>query len=110
VKGIAVMSAHRVQRSFQIWRPPAKQGLPSVEASVWNAFPAAARAGADSCKSSTKAMSDTLDDPAVRERLEALGLEIAAPERRTPGLSRHIRPRRGRGWGKVVHRRRISAD
>jgi len=83
VKGIAVMSAHRVKIIPDL-PTTGEQGLPGVEASVWNAFflpPGTPRPIVDKLN---KAMSDTLDDPAVRGRLEDLGLEIAAPERRTP--------------------------
>ena len=37
-----------------------------------------------------KAMSDTVDDPAIRKRLEELGLEIVPKENRTPGISRQV--------------------
>ena len=102
VKGIAVMSAHRVKIIPDL-PTTGEQGLPGVEASVWNAFflpPGTPRPIVDKLN---KAMSDTLDDPAVRGRLEDLGLEIAAPERRTPEyLTKFLADEVAR-WGKVVH-------
>ncbi|HSZ67328.1 MAG TPA: tripartite tricarboxylate transporter substrate-binding protein [Xanthobacteraceae bacterium] len=109
VKGIAVMSAHRVKIIPDL-PTTGEQGLPGVEASVWNAFflpPGTPRPIVDKLN---KAMSDTLDDPAVRGRLEDLGLEIAAPERRTPEyLTKFLADEVAR-WGKVVHDAGISAD
>jgi tripartite-type tricarboxylate transporter receptor subunit TctC len=109
VKGIAVMSAHRVKIIPDL-PTTGEQGLPGVEASVWNAFflpPGTPRPIVDKLN---KAMSDTLDDPAVRGRLEDLGLEIAAPERRTPEYLTKFVADEVERWGKVVHAAGISAD
>ena len=109
VKGIAVMSAHRVKIIPDL-PTTGEQGLPGVEASVWNAFflpPGTPRPIVDKLN---KAMSDTLDDPAVRGRLEDLGLEIAAPERRTPEYLTKFLANEVARWGKVVHDAGISAD
>jgi len=57
-----------------------------------------------------KAMSDTLDDPAIRKRLEELGLEVVPPERRTPEYLAKYLPAEIERWAKVVHRAGISAD
>jgi tripartite-type tricarboxylate transporter receptor subunit TctC len=109
VKGIAVMSAHRVKIIPDL-PTTGEQGLPGVEASVWNAFflpPGTPRPIVDKLN---KAMSDTLDDPAIRGRLEGLGLEIAAPERRTPEYLKKFLADEVERWGKVVHAAGISAD
>jgi tripartite-type tricarboxylate transporter receptor subunit TctC len=109
VKGIAVMSAHRVKIIPDL-PTTGEQGLPGVEASVWNAFflpPGTPRPIVDKLN---RAMSDTLDDPAVRGRLEDLGLEIAAPERRTPEYLKKFVADEVERWGKVVHAAGISAD
>ncbi|MGA9008175.1 MAG: tripartite tricarboxylate transporter substrate-binding protein [Xanthobacteraceae bacterium] len=109
VKGVAVMSAHRVEIIADL-PTTGEQGLPGVEASVWNAFflpPGTPRPIVDKLN---KAMSDTLDDPAIRSRLEGLGLEIAAPERRTPEYLKKFLAHEVERWGKVVHAAGISAD
>jgi putative tricarboxylic transport membrane protein len=109
VKGIAVMSAHRVKIIPDL-PTTGEQGLPGVEASVWNAFflpPGTPRPIVDKLN---KAMSDTLDDPVIRGRLEDLGLEIAAPERRTPEYLKKFLADEVECWGKVVHAAGISAD
>ena len=56
------------------------------------------------------AMSDTLDDPAIRGRLEELGLEIVPPERRTPDYLTTFVPAEIDRWGKVVRAAHISAE
>ena len=109
VKGIAVMSARRVKIIPDL-PTTGEQGLPGVEASVWNAFflpPGTPRPIVDKLN---KAMSDTLDDPAIRGRLEDLGLEIAVPERRTPEYLTKFLADEVERWGKVVHAAGISAD
>lgn len=101
VKGIAVMAPRRV-RIISDLATTGEQGLNGVEASVWNAFflppgtpqPIVARLN--------KAMSDTLDDPVVSQRLGDLGLEIAAPERRTPDYLAKLVPQEVERWAKVV--------
>jgi tripartite-type tricarboxylate transporter receptor subunit TctC len=49
-----------------------------------------------------KAMSDTMDDPNVRKRLEDLGLEIVVPERRTPKYLAKFVPEEIARWTKVA--------
>ncbi len=87
-----------------------EQGLPGVEASVWNAFFLPPGTPRPIVQKLNKAMSDTLDDPAIRERLEDLGLEIATPERRTPEYLATFLAAEVERWGKVVHAAGISAD
>jgi tripartite-type tricarboxylate transporter receptor subunit TctC len=109
VKGIAVMSAKRVVIIPEL-ATTGEQGLPGVEASVWNAFFLPPGTPRPIVEKLNRAMSDTLDDPAVRQRLEDLGLEIAAPERRTPEYLAKFVPEEVERWTKVVHAAGISAD
>jgi len=109
VKGIAVMSLHRVKIIPDL-ATSGEQGLPGVEASVWNAFFLPPHTPAPIVQKLNKAMSDTLDDSTVRGRLESLGLEIAAPERRTPDYLAKFVPEEVARWGKVVHAAGISAN
>ena len=55
-------------------------------------------------------MSDTLDDPAIRKRLEELGLEIAPPERRTPEYLAKYLPQEIERWAKPIREGGVSAD
>jgi len=109
VKGIAVMAATRAAIIPDL-ATSGEQGLPGVEASVWNAFflpKGAPRAIADRLN---RAMNEMLDDPAVRKRLEGLGLEIVPPERRGPEYLAKFLAEEIDRWGKIVRAAGISAD
>ena len=109
VKGIAVMSPRRVKIIADL-PTTGEQGLPGVEASVWNAFFLPPDAPAEIVQKLNRAMSDTLDDPVVSKRLNDLGLEIVAPERRTPGYLAKFVPKEVTRWTNVVHAAGISPD
>jgi putative tricarboxylic transport membrane protein len=55
-------------------------------------------------------MSSMLDDQALRKRLEDLGLEIVAPERRSPEYLAKFLPEEIALWGKVITTAGISMD
>lgn len=57
-----------------------------------------------------KAMSDTLDDPGIRKRLEELGLEIAPPARRSPEYLAKFLQEEIERWAKPIREAGISAD
>lgn len=101
VKGIAVMAPRRVPIIADL-ATTSEQGLAGVEASVWNAFFLPRGTPEPIVRKLNKAMSDTVDDPNVRKRLEDLGLEIAAPERRTPEYLAKFVPEEIARWTKVV--------
>jgi tripartite-type tricarboxylate transporter receptor subunit TctC len=77
---------------------------------VWNAFFLPPGTPAPIVARLNKAMSDTLDDAVVSKRLEDLGLEIAAPERRTPGYLAKLVPQEVERWGKVVRAAGITPN
>jgi len=109
VKGIAVLSETRVPISPEI-PTSGEQGLPGVESSVWNAFFVPKGTPEPIVRKLNKAMSDTLDDPNIRKRLEELGLVIVPPERRTPEYLAKFLPQDIARWGKVIQAAGISAD
>jgi tripartite-type tricarboxylate transporter receptor subunit TctC len=109
VKGIAVMAKTRVAIIPEV-PTTGEQGLPGVEASVWNAFFLPKGTPDPIVRKLNKAMSDTLDDPAIRRRLEELGLEIVPAERRTPEYLAKFVPEEIARWAKPVHAAGISAD
>ncbi len=109
VRGIAVMSLHRVKIIPDL-ATTGEQGLPGVEASVWNAFFLPPGTPSSIVAKLNKAMSEALDDPEVRKHLEDLGLEIAAPERRTPEYLAKFMPEEVARWAKVVHAAGITPD
>ncbi len=49
-----------------------------------------------------KAMSDTVDNPAIQKRLEELGLDIVPAERRSPEYLSKYLPEEIARWKKVV--------
>jgi tripartite-type tricarboxylate transporter receptor subunit TctC len=109
VKGIAVMAGKRVPIIPDV-PTTGEQGLPGVEASVWNAFFFPRGTPEAVVRKLNKAMSDTLDDPAIRKRLEELGLEIVPPERRSPEYLAKFLPEEIERWAKPVRAAGISAD
>jgi len=109
VKGIAVMSEKRVPIIPDL-PTTGEQGLPGVEASVWNAFFLPKGTPEPIVRKLNKAMSDTLDDPGIRKRLEELGLEIVPPERRSPEYLAKYLPEEIARWAKPIREAGISAD
>src|ERR1700734_1819957 len=102
VKGIAVMSPRRVKIIPDL-ATTGEQGLPGVEASVWNAFFLPKGVPPAIVQKIDKAMSDSLDDATVSKRLEDLGLEIVPAEERTPGYLAKFQADEVARWAKVVH-------
>ena len=109
VKGIAVMAEQRVPIVPEL-ATTGEQGLPGVEASVWNAFFLPKGTPEPIVRKLNKAMSDTLDNAAIRKRLEELGLEIVPPERRTPEYLAKFLPQEIERWAKPILAAGISAD
>ncbi len=109
VKGIAVMAAQRVPIIPDL-PTTGEQGLPGVEASVWNAFFLPKGAPDAIVRKLNTVMSATLDDPSIRGRLSELGLEIVPPERRSPEYLAQFLPQEIERWAKVVRDAGISPD
>jgi tripartite-type tricarboxylate transporter receptor subunit TctC len=102
VKAIAVMSPTRAKIMPDL-PTTGEQGLPGVEASVWDAYFLPAGAAPAIVAKLNRAISDTLSDARVSNRLESLGLEIAPPEQRTPEYLAKLVPKEVARWTKVVH-------
>ena len=109
VKGIAVMSAKRVPIIPDV-PTTGEQGLPGVEATVWNAFFFPKGTPEPIVRKLNQAMRETLEDPTIRKRLEAFGLELVPPEQRTPEYLAKFVPEEIARWGKVIKAAGISAD
>src|SRR5229473_3727446 len=109
VKPIAIMGPNRVPIIPAV-PTTAEQGLAGVESSVWNAYFLPRGAPDPIVRRLNKAMSDALDDPAMRKRLEELGLEILPPERRTPEYLAKYLPQEIARWSKPILAAGISAD
>ncbi len=109
VKGIAVMSEKRVSIISEL-PTTGEQGLPGVEASVWNAFFLPKGTPDAIVRRMNKAMSDMLDNPSIRKRLEDLGLEIVPAERRTPEFLAKFLPEEIARWGNVIRAAGITPE
>jgi tripartite-type tricarboxylate transporter receptor subunit TctC len=109
VKGIAVMAAKR-SPSIPELATTGEQGLAGAEVSVWNAFFLPKGAPAPVVLRLNKAMSDMLDSPVIRKRLEDLGLELVTPERRSPEYLARFLAEEIERWGAVIRAARIHAD
>ncbi len=109
VKGIAVMAAKRVPIIANL-ATTGEQGLKGVEATVWNAFFLPKGTPDPIVRKLNKAMSDTIDDPAIRKRLQGLGLEILPPEERTPEYLAKYLPQEIARWSRVINAAGIKVD
>jgi tripartite-type tricarboxylate transporter receptor subunit TctC len=109
VKPIAILGPNRVPIIPGV-PTSGEQGLAGVESSAWNAFFLPKGASDAIVRKLNKAMSDSLDDPALRKRLEELGLEIAPPERRTPEYLAKFVPQEIERWAKPIRASGVSGD
>ena len=109
VKGVAVMAPKRVPIIPEL-ATTGEQGLAGVEATVWNAFFLPKGTPDPIVRKLNKAMSDTIDNPGIRRRLEEMGLEILPPEQRTPEYLAKYLPQEIERWGKAIKAAGISID
>jgi tripartite-type tricarboxylate transporter receptor subunit TctC len=109
VKGIAVMAPKRVPIIAELGTT-GEQGLPNVEATVWNGFFLPKGTPDPIVRKLNKAMNDMIDDPAIRKRLEDLGLEILPPDQRTPEYLAKFLPLEVERWAVVIRAAGISLD
>jgi tripartite-type tricarboxylate transporter receptor subunit TctC len=101
VKGIAVMAPRRVPIIAEL-ATTGEQGLAGVEATVWNGFFFPKGTPDAIVRRVNKAMNTMIEDPAMRKRLEELGLEILPAEQRTPEhLAKYLAEDVAR-WKKVI--------
>ena len=109
VKPIAVLAPKRVSIIPEV--PTAReQGLPGVEASVWNAFFLPKGTPDPIVRKLNAAVNQSLESPALRKRLEELGLEIFPPEERTPEYLAKFVPEEIARWAKPIRAAGINAD
>jgi len=101
VKGLAVMAPRRVPIIPDL-ATTGEQGLAGVEATVWNGFFFPKGTPDAIVRRMHKAMTSMIEDPAIRKRLEALGLEILPPEQRTPEYLAKYLPQEVARWRKVI--------
>ena len=83
VKGLAIMSKQRAPVLPNL-ATAEEQGLPGLEAYTWSAILMPKGAPENAVKKISDAMSEALDTPVVRERLETSGVNIPPKDRRGP--------------------------
>ena len=109
VKGIAVMAMKRAAIIPDL-ATTGEQGLPGVEASVWNGFFFPKDTPQPILDKMHKAIETMIARPEIRQKMEALGLEILPPEQRTPAYLAKFLPEDVERWSKVIRAAGISVD
>jgi tripartite-type tricarboxylate transporter receptor subunit TctC len=101
VKGLAVMSPRRVPIIPDL-STTGEQGVKGVEATVWNGFFFPKGTPDAIIRRMNKVMNTMIEEPAMRKRLQELGLEILPAEQRTPEyLAKYLAEDVAR-WKKVI--------
>jgi tripartite-type tricarboxylate transporter receptor subunit TctC len=109
VKGIAVMSPRRAAVIPDL-ATTGEQGLPGVEASVWNGFFFPKGTPQAIIDKMHKAVETMIAKPEIRQKMESLALEILPPEQRTPAYLAKFLKEDVERWGKVIKAAGISVD
>ena len=87
-----------------------EQGVPGVEATVWNGFFFPKGTPKSIVDKTNKALETILNKPETRQKLEQMGLEILPPEQRTPEYLAQFLKQDIERWGKVIKAAGISVD
>ena len=85
-------------------------GLPGFHVSVWNALWVPARTPRDIVTKLNTAAVEALADPAVRQRLDELGLEIPPREQQTPDALARFHKAEIEKWWPIVKAANIKQD
>jgi tripartite-type tricarboxylate transporter receptor subunit TctC len=109
VKGIAVMSPRRAAVSPDL-ATTGEQGIPGIEATVWNGFFFPKGTPKPIVDKMHKAIETVIAKPDIRQKMEALGLEILPPEQRTPEYLAKFLKQDVERWGKVIKDAGISVE
>ncbi|MEI8151520.1 MAG: tripartite tricarboxylate transporter substrate binding protein [Hyphomicrobiales bacterium] len=109
VKPIAMLARERTPLLPDL--PTAdEQGLKDFDVSAWNAILLPKSATPEMVAKLNKAVSQALDRPASRSRLDALGLIAAAPNRRSPQYLRTFINAEIEKWAKPVKASGLKVD
>ena len=87
-----------------------EQGLPGVEASVWNAFFLPKGTPDPIVRRLTQALNETLESPSVRERFEAIGEAVVPSERRGPQYFTKFVASEIERWAKPIKASGVTVD
>jgi tripartite-type tricarboxylate transporter receptor subunit TctC len=83
IKAIALL-AHSRSPLLPSLATADEQGLPGFEAITWNAFFMPKGTPAAIVNKLNAAVADAMESPAVKERMQELGVDLVGPERRSP--------------------------
>jgi tripartite-type tricarboxylate transporter receptor subunit TctC len=99
------------QRSLVLQQVPTarEQGL-AFDVTVWQGLFLAKNTPEPIVRTLNAALSKTLDLPSVRARFEALGVEIAAPERRSPEYFAKFVAEEIERWSGPIKSSSVSVD
>ncbi len=108
VRALAIMTAERspVLPNLATTR---EQGL-DVQAYTWNALFAPKGTPADVVKKLNDAMVAAMETPAVKDRLQAIGAQIVAPDRRTPAYLGKFVPEEIAKWAVPIKASGVSIE
>jgi tripartite-type tricarboxylate transporter receptor subunit TctC len=109
VKGIAVMSPRRAAVAPDL-ATTGEQGVPGVEATVWNGFFFPKGTPKAIVNKMHGAIEKMIARPDIPQKMESLGLEILPPEQRTPDYLAKFLPQDIERWGKVIKAAGISVE
>lgn len=109
VKGIAILS--RTRSSLMPTLATAhEQGLVDFEAITWNAFFLPKDTPASIVKRLNNAIIEALNSPVVQDRMHTLGVDIVAPERRSPEYLQKFVESEIAKWAVAIRASGISLD
>ncbi|HKA75185.1 MAG TPA: tripartite tricarboxylate transporter substrate-binding protein [Xanthobacteraceae bacterium] len=109
IKPIAYLSPRRVQVLPQV-ATAQEQGLANFDTSSWHALFFPAGTSEPIVRRLNAALSETLDTPWVRERLEGLGARIVEPERRSPDYLARLLPGEIAKWAVPIKASGAAVD
>jgi tripartite-type tricarboxylate transporter receptor subunit TctC len=109
VKGIAVMAPRRAAIIPNL-ATTGEQGLQGVEATVWNGFFFPKGTPKPIVDKMHKAIEQMISKPDIKQKMEALGLEILPPEQRTQAYMAKFLKEDIERWGAVIKAAGISVD
>jgi tripartite-type tricarboxylate transporter receptor subunit TctC len=109
VKPIAILSSRRspVLPDLATTR---EQGFDEVDVDSWTAFFLPAGTPDPIVRRLNKALSETVDTPAVRQRFESIGQRIAVPERRSPEYLTRLVPKEIERWAAPIKASGVLID
>jgi tripartite-type tricarboxylate transporter receptor subunit TctC len=109
VKAISVLGPDRVAVLPDV--PTAKEnGLPDLDCNSWSALVLPRGAPDAIVRRLSRAMSEAVETPAVRKRLEDAGVSIPPPERRTTEYLAKFIPSEVTRWATVIRAAGITSD